>query len=423
MTTTNLIFKAVLLLALLAQGFPVAAFKAAGHYNLTVSAAEKLNFSDRAKRILGLAAVSPDYYDWDKAAAHGQTPNCQPDELSQFRQCAEGMPAQDLNTARQAFFNYLIEQAHFVNNAVKLEKPDEVLYRLGYTLHALQDLASHNGITNAEHAYRSYLKNDDPDDIKKYGARYELARQWTVDFLNDVRGALGCDWEKLRTYAGSFPNSDERALIQGIDSDLTWGKYKFYKKLAEAFDKLPLISRSVTWGNSFNPRDTMVLDSVGKTARDKFIEALGGRGVLLDAGTYHLGDGEFEDTADLETVITNKLVGEKYQLSFESEAPAKVRVKLCKLYGVDYGGRIWIDGKLAGRFSSEHNQGSYVSDPVEIKAGRHTLIISADIQPTNEDETVPDADDLVFEKVTLQTLFKQIPLKALGPGTISREHP
>ena len=122
-------------------------------------------------------------------------------------------------------------------------------------------------------------------------------------------------------------------------------------------------------------------------------------------------------------MITNPLVGEKYQLTFESEAPASVRVKLCKLYGVDYGGRIWIDNKLAGRFSSQHNQGSYVSDPVEIGAGKHSISIVADIQRTNEGEKLLDADDFVFEKVTLQGLAKQIPMKALGPGTISRERP
>lgn len=412
----------LLVVMVMTQSYPVAAFKPIGHYKLTVDVADTLGFSKQAAQILALGTVNPDYDHWETAEAHGQTPNCPPANSK----CRVGMPLLGASVAQRAFFDYLSKKARSLD-ALKLREPGQALYHLGYALHAIQDLAAHQGMTNAKHTYRSYKAEDDPDDIAKHGDRYILAAQWTHEFLYDVRAALGCDWERLRSYNGSFPGVEglrlDELVLSRDDTKFTPGRYVIYRALAEAFEKLPVGLRSVTWGNRNNPRDTAAISAVSKAAREAFIEVLGGRGTLLDTGTYHLGDGEFEDTADLETVITNQLVGEKYVLSFESDAPTKVRVRLCKLYGVDYGGRIWIDKTLAGRFSPEHNQSSYQSDPVEISTGQHTITIVADSQPAMGEETQMDADDLVFEKVILQGLVKHSTLKALGPATISRQHP
>lgn len=443
MKTTRFItitIAALMLVVFVTQNSPVKAFKALGHYRLTVDIAKQLGCSARAAHILAMGSVAPDASYWETAEAHGQTPNCPvrsgtislcalgmplescPPLISQPLLCVPGMPVKDVGTGQRAFFDYLIEKAKSVND-LKETDPGQALYVLGHALHAVQDLASHQGMTNAEHAYRSYRLSDDPDDISKHGDKYVLAGQWTHHFLYAVRDALGCAWEDLRTFSGSCPDADKWDLSKE-DTELTWKRYLDYKNVAEAFEKLPVGTRSVMWGNRSNPRDTTTIDAVSNAARETFIEGLGGHAILLDTNAYHIGDGEFEDTNDPDVVLKNKLAGEVYKKSFTSDAEATIRVKICRLYGVDnvdQAGHVEIDGKKVGDLSPSNNLGSFISDPVKIKAGSHTIAIVTGGEWVEEAERAWDADDLVFKGVSIQgSNLKGVSVTSSGAATISR---
>jgi hypothetical protein len=51
---------------------------------------------------------------------------------------------------------------------------------LGYLLHGVQDLASHQGVTNSQHAYESYIQCRNGVDCDHLEANRQTARQFTT---------------------------------------------------------------------------------------------------------------------------------------------------------------------------------------------------------------------------------------------------
>lgn len=115
----------------------------AAHFDLTFKAMRDSGFSEEQARLAATAAQDVDDFEATHAAAHAQTPSAKGGALF------EQPPAE----ARTAFIRWSQCQLKRLSDACT--KPaEERLYWLGYALHGVQDLAFHQGISNAEHAYR-----------------------------------------------------------------------------------------------------------------------------------------------------------------------------------------------------------------------------------------------------------------------------
>jgi len=188
------------------------------HRKLAYDAARGQGFSDEAAKIIAIGAVAPDQSDWETAAAHGQTPND-----------ANGYPTMTPDQAVAAFDQYVQEKiaqidasvpVGRIDGSVSFGNPAEALYRIGYTMHAFQDLAAHMGMTNYTHSYLAKEGHDpdvDPDRIAR-------AKTWSTDFL--LRGAShwALSWEMLQRYKGPGPDDFDRfsTAISNGSADRTY---------------------------------------------------------------------------------------------------------------------------------------------------------------------------------------------------------
>lgn len=123
-----------------------------GHYEVTLKQALLLGWPQAAASYLAKASRDADTYEWDSPAAHAQTPN-DPNDGVRPAKVADGI---------KAFGAKLGDYRTKIAAACAANKPERALYVLGYMLHAVQDLSTHAGQTNAEHSWRS-LVGDNPD--------------------------------------------------------------------------------------------------------------------------------------------------------------------------------------------------------------------------------------------------------------------
>jgi hypothetical protein len=113
---------------------------------------------------------------------------------------------------------------------------------LGYALHSIQDLATHKGITNAQHSYVSKLsrKNDPDHDEENRNKAKEYSRRY-VDLL---RNKYGKPFEKLLGYQGRTLPWDrllppEKSRLLGKEGwDLTPGAFIEYSSLGDKYRKI-----------------------------------------------------------------------------------------------------------------------------------------------------------------------------------------
>jgi hypothetical protein len=115
-------------------------------------------------RLMELAAEQADKYEWTNPAAHAQT--------------RDDAPAG--HDAIGLFSRYVQKVAGKIRNACCQRRADSAAYQLGYLLHAVQDLATHAGMTNAEHSYRLVRAPWNPD---LDSTNLQRARDWTTRVL------------------------------------------------------------------------------------------------------------------------------------------------------------------------------------------------------------------------------------------------
>lgn len=201
-----------------------------GHYSVTKNALKDVNliqkrFSDSALGIVADAAQDPDFFAWFDMSAHAQTP----DEA--------GVPT-DVEGAKNAFVGFVKNRLKHVKILCEKGEVQHALHEFGYALHPLQDLMSHRGRTNTEHAYNSYKEvgddgkarnpDNDPESINK-------ALALTRRFVDDVtRGELKPCVEVWKTYSGG-PVLPGKKMQWGYKMDLSPGAIREYKKSAAAF--------------------------------------------------------------------------------------------------------------------------------------------------------------------------------------------
>jgi formylglycine-generating enzyme required for sulfatase activity len=250
----------------------------------------------------------------------------------------------------------------------------------------------------------------DPD---RDGNSIRLAAEWTGDFVTAVKRALGEDWSRLAQFRGGSPSEDELAALVGkkdTTGAASW-KREVFASQGLRWSRLPIADRAFKrWAN---------VDALKQKVLDAFVAELT-REVVLDGGSYHIGDGAFENTVDIDVVASNSLVGEWYSISFATAVPVTAKVRIAKLYGVDHGGSVRIDDLRVGGFGPGNNRGEYLSDGVHLSAGQHTLTIASNVRSTGGDDPHLDADDLVFQRVSLLGVRSRN-VTPLGKGAIARE--
>src|SRR6185369_13598397 len=144
-----------------------------GHLELTSDALAQFGFSEDAISIAGDAAQDPDFYEWYKAAAHAQT-DCALDT---------GATSQSETDAINAYLAWCVDKK---DNFLAAKNDENALFFLGYLLHGVQDLASHQGVTNSQHAYESYVQCKGGDDGDHLEANRQLARQISGTLLGQL---------------------------------------------------------------------------------------------------------------------------------------------------------------------------------------------------------------------------------------------
>jgi hypothetical protein len=202
-----------------------------GHLEVTATVMEQMGFAANALDVAQDASQDPDFYDWGTPWAHAQTEND-----------AEGRTIETGAEASARFVEWIRELAA----GVAAKAPRDArggLFLLGYLLHGIQDLATHQGITNAQHAHLSAMGagGSDPDHDPVNRAR---AASYSLRFLEAFRSQQPAAFEALRAYDGRalpwdrlMPWEKER-LLKKDGWDLTPAAYLTYRGLAGRYARV-----------------------------------------------------------------------------------------------------------------------------------------------------------------------------------------
>lgn len=205
------------------QGFFFIGLGQPGHYQVTEDVALAFGFARPAQLLLADAVMDPDFYEWDHAAAHAQTGN---DE--------QGRQSETQPEAVKHLYAWLDDKVIRVQERLRAGQPREALYWLGYGLHAIEDLAAHQGITNGEHSYLSAIEQN--PDLRPQAL--EEARRFAYRFLWVLRDKLGeADWKRLlHDQAGPLGPREKDALI-GHGWDLSLPALLVYKAQGDFYHR------------------------------------------------------------------------------------------------------------------------------------------------------------------------------------------
>jgi hypothetical protein len=203
-----------------------------GHWELTRDALKEIGFSADAVSVAADAAQDPDFYEWNNPAAHAQTA-CDPDT---------GATTQVNDVAIAAFRAWFETRK---GQFVQAGKDSHALFFLGYLLHGIQDLASHQGVTNAQHAYDSYVLHPNGDDCDHLEANRDTARAFVAQLLPRLRARNPAFFERMTAYDAGFHLFDaklaagEKCVLLGkAHWDFTVSAYRRYKGLAKKYQKV-----------------------------------------------------------------------------------------------------------------------------------------------------------------------------------------
>jgi hypothetical protein len=199
-----------------------------GHLEVTTEALKNKGFSEHAINIAADGSQDPDFYSWSVPASHAQTGND-----------AEGRTTESRN---QSIDNYVALIKSRTERLFSIAQHDtrSGLFLLGYILHGIQDLATHKGITNAQHSYISKLLGtaNDPDHDE---ANRNKSGEYSLKYLEFINQRFATIYDSLLNYGGSglpwdrlLPN--EKDTILGVSGwDLSPAAYLDYNGLAEKY--------------------------------------------------------------------------------------------------------------------------------------------------------------------------------------------
>ena len=202
-----------------------------GHLSLTGAVLRDFGFPENTIDIAGDASQDPDFYDWSTPYAHAQTDNDNSGRTSESKEKSVGK-----------FITWIADMhARLISEAK--EDVRSGLFFLGYVLHGIQDLATHKGITNAQHSFVSKLlgKKNDPD---HNAANRAKAAEYSKRYLEALKKRHGHVFGSLSTYKGRTLPCDklmphEKADLLGKETwDLTPAAFIEYTALAGKYKKI-----------------------------------------------------------------------------------------------------------------------------------------------------------------------------------------
>ena len=210
-----------------------------GHYDITEEGIDDYvgevgeTFSGRATEVLKDASRDADFFEWTHPQAHAQTANNALGTLVHPE------------AAQQAFLQWERQAVGRVASSCAANHTRDALYWMGYSLHGVQDLAFHNGISNAEHAWRDYgdAQSENGVDTKyRFGDKEYLATKATSYLLRLIRRQLVNDhleacWNGMRTFQGALlTGADKKAIQPAHKPDISKSELAKYRALATALD-------------------------------------------------------------------------------------------------------------------------------------------------------------------------------------------
>jgi hypothetical protein len=199
-----------------------------GHLEVTTDALKSKGFSEHAIHIAADGAQDPDFYQWSVPASHAQTGND-----------SEGRTAESRDRAIETYVALIKSRTGQLCSAAQ-QDPRSGLFLLGYVLHSIQDLATHKGITNAQHSYLSKLlgQANDPDHD---AANRNKAGEYSLKYLEFLHQGNASIYDSLMNYTGRglpwdilLPN-EKADLLDTSGWDLTPAAYLEYNGLASKY--------------------------------------------------------------------------------------------------------------------------------------------------------------------------------------------
>ena len=210
-----------------------------GHYDLTRDALMNFKVSDSAVTVAADASQEPDFFEFNVPAAHAQTPN---DDNS-------GVTTLTKPEAIAVYTQWMATRIKACSTTAKSDAKGG-LFLLGYMLHAVQDLAVHRGITNAQHSYLSYKDKGKSKEVDRALDRMEApdkieeriteARVFTERFLEQLEQRRPDTVAALRTYGNAgymfdrLSQSEKKHLL-GISHDLGVSSYNLFRNLSPKY--------------------------------------------------------------------------------------------------------------------------------------------------------------------------------------------
>lgn len=206
----------------------------AGHYEVSqramLEAQRQLGITWAASLVdlIANAAGDPDFYDWATPAAHAQT----------FSSDETGKVGESQDVARKNFQEWMASYARKAIASCKANEASDAAYYFGYMLHAVQDLAFHEGITNAEHSFLDY--NDEAPVDSSNGAAYHTKMKLAtlgstrviVGFSNYVKTSVPSCWSAWTHGTVSAPSLLRKFKLHGNRvPDLDYGDIRTFRNL------------------------------------------------------------------------------------------------------------------------------------------------------------------------------------------------
>lgn len=198
------------------------------HRWVSVRALRAFGFSPRARRLVGETSRWTDWYRWNDHAANAATLH-RPDGTPQDPVAAAALTTSYLRAYLQRLADGPISE-RFV--------------WLGFALHLVQDLASHQGRTDPEHTFQLFLMLPNPDWSP---AAVRRGLDYSRRLLGTLRQRLGPGFDELRRAAGArrLTSAEAERLLGPKDFSLP----ALFETLAAArlYLRTPRAIRRVRW--------------------------------------------------------------------------------------------------------------------------------------------------------------------------------
>jgi hypothetical protein len=210
------------------------------------------------------ASQDPDVFEWNEMAAHGQTAD------------ANGLPSQSAAAALAGWRDWIEKYTSMAGARCAAAGDDahmEGVYLLGYSVHAAEDVASHRGRTNPEHAYNSLFEGN-PDKVNGVDKlAMEMASDVLLTALKGKAKACASVLGTLSPHALLFPDKMRRFgfswqgnPVELIDYEVS--AHTFAPHVSDAASRMRWFGPSGDWPDGTSCSKDAACAAVEKSALD-----------------------------------------------------------------------------------------------------------------------------------------------------------